>query len=225
MIILFAHVRNSLIYADMLDLRMFTSNYILIPIFGFFGICLIIYILKKEFSPKVNQTLNIMSLVIFGFLFSQIGLFLINDESFDEAQRLLHVPIFEMKETLPTPNVYLILLDAYSGNILLEEDFGYDNSKFFEQLRDRGFFVKERSFSNYPNTELSMPSIMNMNYLDFLIEIQGEDSNDMRLTQKIWNENKVMQVFEANGYDIYAFQGPHRFIIRYDHTNLLFPAF
>ena len=208
MIILFAYVRNSLIYADMLDLRMFASNYILIPIFGFFGICLIIYILKKEFSPKVNQTLNIMSLVIFGFLFSQIGLFLINDESFDEAQRLLHVPIFEMKETLPTPNVYLILLDAYSGNILLEEDFGYDNSKFFEQLRDRGFFVKERSFSNYPNTELSMPSIMNMNYLDFLIEIQGEDSNDMRLTQKIWNENKVMQVFEANGYYIYAFQGP-----------------
>ena len=38
MIILFAYVRSSLIYADMLDLRMFSSNYILIPIFGFFGI-------------------------------------------------------------------------------------------------------------------------------------------------------------------------------------------
>ena len=72
-----------------------------------------------------------MSVVIFGFLFSKIGLFFISDESFDEAQRLLDVPIFEMKETLPTPNVYLILLDAYSGNILLEEDFGYDNSKVF----------------------------------------------------------------------------------------------
>ena len=207
MIILFAYVRSSLIYADMIDLRIFASNYILIPIFGIFGIGLIIYILKKEPHPKVNQTLNIMSVVIFGFLFSQIGLFFISDESFDEAQRLLDVPIFEMKETLPTPNVYLILLDAYSGNILLEEDFGYDNSKFHEQLRERGFFVMERSFSNYPNTELSMPSIMNMNYLDFLIELQGEDSNDMRLTQNLWNENKVFEVFEANGYYIYSFQG------------------
>ena len=117
MIILFAYVRSSLIYADMLDLRMFASNYILIPIFGFFVIGLSIYILNKDFSPIVNQTLNIISLVIFGFLFSQIGLFLINDESFDEAQRLLHVPIFEMEETLPTPNVYLILLELFSNQV------------------------------------------------------------------------------------------------------------
>ena len=96
------------------------------------------------------------------------------------------------------PNVYLILLDAYSGNTLLEKDFGFDNSEFYKKLRDRGFVVQEKSFSNYPNTELSMPSILNMNYLDFLVEIQGEDSNDMSVTQKLWNENKVMEFFELN---------------------------
>ena len=207
LIIIFAYVRNGLIYHEVLDLRIIASNYILLPIFVSLAIGIIIYILRKEISPKVNQTLNIMSVVVFGFLVFQIGLSFMTDDLYNEAQLLLDVPVFEMNQTLPTPNVYLILLDAYSGNILLEHDFNYDNSKFFEQLRDRGFFVQEKSFSNYPNTELSMPSIMNMSYLDFLIELQGENSNDMRLTQKIWNENKVMQVFEANGYDIYSFQG------------------
>tara|TARA_A100001037_G_scaffold80950_1_gene73059 strand:- start:165 stop:1682 length:1518 start_codon:yes stop_codon:yes gene_type:complete len=206
-IILFAYVRGGLVYHELIELRFLASNLILGPIFGGLTIALIIYILKKEFPLKVHQTFDLMSIVIVAFLFSQIGLFLTNDQSFDEAQKLLNVPIFETNQNTPKPNVFLILLDAYSGNMLLKEDFDYDNSKFLDQLRERGFFVKDRSFSNYPNTELSMPSIMNMNYLDFLSELHGEDSNDMRLAQKLWNENKVMQVFDANGYHIFAFEG------------------
>lgn len=206
-IIIFAYTRSGFIYHEILDLRILASNYILIPIFLAFTIGISIYILRKEISPKVTQTLNIMSLVMVSFLIFQIGLFSMVDESFVEAQELLDVPVFQMNENITTPNVYLLMLDAYSGNILLENDFEYDNSEFYKQLRERGFFVQERSFSNYPNTELSMPSIMNMNYLDFLIQMQGENSDDMRLTQKLWNENKVMQVFQANGYEIYSFHG------------------
>lgn len=52
-----------------------------------------------------------------------------------------------------------------------------------------------------------MPSIMNMNYLDFIPKLQGEESKDLRLTKHLWKENKVMQVFHANDYEIYSFHG------------------
>tara|TARA_A100001037_G_C15142781_1_gene634680 strand:- start:2118 stop:3626 length:1509 start_codon:yes stop_codon:yes gene_type:complete len=207
LVIVFAYTRSGLIYHEIEYLRIIASNYILIPIFGIVAIPIIIYLIKKEISSKVSHTLNIMSIVIFGFLVFQIGFFLSDNESFAEAQKLLDVPILESNNQFHTPNVYLILLDAYSGNILLQHDFEFDNTEFSRKLENRGFYVQERSFSNYPNTELSMPSIMNMNYLEFLPKMQGEDSNDMRLTQKLWKENKVMQVFEANGYEIYSFHG------------------
>ena len=64
-----------------------------------------------------------MSLVMVSFLIFQIGLFSMVDESFVEAQELLDVPVFQMNENITTPNVYLLMLDAYSGNILLENDY------------------------------------------------------------------------------------------------------
>jgi len=130
-----------------------------------------------------------------------------NDLSFQESQKLLDVSIFEANDSIQKPDVYLLLLDAYSGDITLKNDFEFDNSEFYEQLTERGFLVQKDSLSNYPNTALSMPSIMNMNYLDFLPKLQGEESKDLRLAQQLWKENKVMQVFHANEYQIYSFHG------------------
>ena len=45
----------------------------------------------------------------------------------------------------------------------LNYDFGYDLQPFENKLNERGFMVPA-SFSNYPNTEFSLPSIMNMMY-------------------------------------------------------------
>jgi hypothetical protein len=127
--------------------------------------------------------------------------------SFQESQKLLDVSIFEANDSIQKPDVYFLLLDAYSGDVTLKNDFEFDNSKFFEQLEQREFFVQRDSFSNYPNTALSMPSIMNMNYLDFIPKLQGEESKDLRLTKQLWAENKVMQIFHANDYEIYSFYG------------------
>jgi|TARA_Y100000310_G_scaffold336589_1_gene421557 hypothetical protein len=151
--------------------------------------------------------MNVVSITAVSFMVFQIGLFYTIDPSYDEAQTLLDVPLFQTGESNQIPDVYLLLLDAYSGDITLKNDFEYDNSEFYKQLETKGFFVQKEGFSNYPNTELSMPSIMNMNYLDFIPQLQGKDSVDMRLTQKLWNNNKVMQVFHSLGYEIYSFHG------------------
>ena len=208
LLLIFTYTRSSLIYHEIIEIRIIAKNIILIPIFSVIGIFGIRHILRKEFSSNITSIINVVSVtVIFAIIF-QVGLFTVQgDSSLEEYEKLLNVQIFQTNELVQKPDVYLLLLDAYSGEITLKNDYGYDNSKFYNQLEERGFFVQQESFSNYPNTQFSLPSIMNMNYLNFITETQGEESKDMRLNQKLWNENKVMQIFHANEYEIYSFHG------------------
>ena len=209
MVLIFASIRSLLVYHELAEIQFIGKNIILIPIFSIIGISGVIYIVRKKFSANITSILNVISITAISLIIFQAGFFYIENEeiSFEEAQKLLNVPIFYANESIQKPDVYLLLLDAYSGDIILKNDFGYDNSEFYEQLKERGFFIQKNSLSNYPNTELSMPSIMNMNYLDFISKLQGNESKDMRLSQKILEDNKVMQIFYANGYQIYSLEG------------------
>jgi hypothetical protein len=208
LLLLLTYTRSFLIYHDIEEIRIIAKNIILMPIFSLIGIFGIIYILRKDFSSNITSIINVVSVTVVILIISQIGLFsIVNNVSLEETEKFLNIPIFQADESIQKPDVYLLLLDAYSGEITLEDDFSYDNSKFYKQLEERGFFVQQESFSNYPNTELAMPSIMNMGYIDFIQKIQGEESSDRGLTQKLWNENKVMQIFHANEYEIHSFHG------------------
>ena len=205
--LIFAYVRSILIYHEIVEIRFISTNIILIPIFSIPAVFIIYKILRQTFSSNITQIVNVMSIAVFSFMLFQIGLFYSTDPLYDESQKLLNVPIFEINELNYTPNVYLLVLDAYSGDMTLKKDFGFDNSEFYQQLEQRGFFIQKESYSNYPNTDFSMPSIMNMNYLEFISDVQVEQSNDLRLVQELWNNNKVMQSFHSAGYEIYSFHG------------------
>ena len=208
LVMIFAFVRSELIYHEIVEIRFLTKNIILIPIFSIIAIFGVFYIKRKNFSSNITSILNVVSITVISMIILNFGIFYMeNDLSFQESQKLLDVSIFEANDSIQKPDVYLLLLDAYSGDITLKNDFEFDNSEFYEQLTERGFLVQKDSLSNYPNTALSMPSIMNMNYLDFLSKLQGEESKDLRLAQQLWKENKVMQVFHANEYQIYSFHG------------------
>jgi hypothetical protein len=209
LVLIFASIRSLLVYHELTEIQFIGKNIILIPIFSIIAISGTIYIVRKKFSANTTSILNVISITAVSLLIFQAGLFYIENDpvSSEEVQELLGVPIFYANESIQKPDVYFLLLDAYSGDITLKNDFGYDNSEFYEQLEERGFFIQKNSLSNYPNTELSMPSIMNMNYLDFIPKLQGTESRDMRLSQKILEDNKVMQIFHANGYQIYSLDG------------------
>jgi hypothetical protein len=70
-------------------------------------------------------------------------------------------------DTLPDhlPDIYFIILDAYSSNEFLTKSCGYDNSQFLNKLRKRSFYVAEKSHSNYHRTRASIPCTLNLNYL------------------------------------------------------------
>jgi len=61
-------------------------------------------------------------------------------------------------------DIYYLVFDRYGSKNTLQQQFQYDNSPFLKQLEDRGFTVASRSFANYPKTDISMSSALNMRY-------------------------------------------------------------
>ena len=205
--IIFSHVRTFLANNEDVNLQFFGSNIILIPIISSVAIIGFISLYKKNIPAETTPIFNVMTIVVILFVGSQITIYFINDDSqISSFSEFVEIPITQ-SEIVDKPDVYLIVLDAYSGDIVLEEDYDFDNSKYKNELRDRGFFVQNPSYSNYPNTEASLPSIMNMVYLDSINETVGKNSDDKKVLIELRQGNNVMDVFDKNGYHITNFYG------------------
>jgi hypothetical protein len=62
------------------------------------------------------------------------------------------------------PDIYFIILDSYARADILKDVIGYDNSAFLQSLRERGFYIPECAYSNYPTTEHVVESVLNYEY-------------------------------------------------------------
>ncbi len=99
------------------------------------------------------------------------------------------------------PDVYFFLLDSYGRADLLQQAYGFDNSGFYNELRQRGFYVAECSQSNYVRTELSLSSSLNMHYLQQLSDKFSPDSIKRGLLWDSLKHNAVRYNFENMGYE------------------------
>jgi len=64
-----------------------------------------------------------------------------------------------------SPDIYWIVLDGYGRADVLEELYGVDNHSFLASLEGKGFYIADRSHSNYIQTVYSIPSVLNLNFL------------------------------------------------------------
>jgi hypothetical protein len=103
------------------------------------------------------------------------------------------------------PDIYYIILDGYAREDLLSELYEYDNSDFLNALRNLGFFIADRSRSNYIQTDLSLSSSLNMIYLDFLPETRGKNARDRTPLAKMIKENQVIDFLRHYDYQVVAF--------------------
>lgn len=98
-------------------------------------------------------------------------------------------------------DIYYIIVDRYPGSESLQALYQYDNSPFIDNLTERGFTVMNHSRSNYAETVLSLPSSLNMQYLDGPL-------TDERMAKKI-EDNNVMQFLKSQGYSIVFFRSTY----------------
>jgi hypothetical protein len=107
------------------------------------------------------------------------------------------------------PDVYYIILDAYTRQDVLQQVFNYDNQPFVQGLRDMGFVVTDQSRSNYAITRLSIPSSLNMNYLDAIGPPLDPNAKDAAWLDRICKSNEVRQALASLGYKTVAFESAY----------------
>jgi hypothetical protein len=113
----------------------------------------------------------------------------------------LEVLVIDNKKQNNLPDIYYIILDEYTGNPYLKQNFGFDNTEFYNNLNKKGFLISSESYSHYPYTLLSIPSSLNMQYLHFNNEIIESKSQIRYIT----DNNLVMKNLDENGYYIVSF--------------------
>jgi hypothetical protein len=102
----------------------------------------------------------------------------------------------------PKPDIYFLLFDAYTSSLGLKENYHYDNSGFDRFLTAKGFRIQYASRANYKYTILSMPSILNMGYLDKLKNVKGGPVAEYYYLSDLIKDNDLTYWLGAAGYDI-----------------------
>ncbi|MFN2215451.1 MAG: hypothetical protein ACK2TS_00760, partial [Anaerolineales bacterium] len=106
--------------------------------------------------------------------------------------------------TAQLPDIYYIILDAYGRSDVLRSPYGIDNTVFIDQLKEMGFYVAQCSTSNYAQTELSLSSSLNYNYLNTLGITDESSGNNAKFISLIKN-SAVRRNLENLGYQTVAF--------------------
>ncbi|MDR2396779.1 MAG: hypothetical protein LBD69_02930 [Puniceicoccales bacterium] len=164
----------------------------------FYGVSITIFILgAHKIIHRIRKNFGGKLLRIFGYflLAATMGQILYLEFRKTKPCTFAKVAMAEQKH----PNVYHILLDAYA-NCNTMDRLHYDNRSFYKQLNNNGFIVYPSSWSNYPFTQPSVASMLNMNYLSEDVRSNASKCNYMI------SHNTVFNTFKKNGYNIYLWQ-------------------
>ena len=105
----------------------------------------------------------------------------------------------------PMPDVYYVILDGYGREDILADLMDYDNSAFVEGLRERGFYVADKACSNYGQTQLSLASSLNLDYVQALPVDPVPGTDDRLPLTSLFHDSKVFGFFRLEGYGIVSF--------------------
>ena len=97
-----------------------------------------------------------------------------------------------------SPNIYYIMTDGYARQDQLLSLFNYDNSPFLGYLKDHGFYVADHAYSNYPETFISLPSSLWMDYP--VSEKSPKFSDRQAFYSIIQGNNPVVTYLKAHSY-------------------------
>ncbi|MBU1126818.1 LTA synthase family protein, partial [Patescibacteria group bacterium] len=178
---------------------------ILLPIiFGLFIVFSAKILKSAKTLTKTITFLNVSLLVLVSYL----SIAIIKTEYQKRSSALTKLSQLQNENSITqenTPDIYYIILDGYAREDILEKFYDYDNSGFTKSLEKMGFYVADFSRSNYIHTYLSLPSTLNMRYLDELAQKYGTNPVDGSAARKLVSENEVSKKLKDYGYTIINF--------------------
>jgi hypothetical protein len=162
---------------------------------------------REPLLGNATLVMNVMSLVL--LLIPVIGMLLYGvRQTINSRQVSVDVPALAEKLTPREnpPDIYLIILDTHISDTAMLNLMGYSDPGFSAELRRMGFFVSECSKSNYPSTQYSLVSQLNLDYIPSLTA-----SRDLKSLYQLMENNRVVGSLKELGYTTYAFETGYKF--------------
>ncbi len=172
---------------------------VLLPVIFVLFVLLAFKILRsKMLFSKVVSFLIISLVVLVGYL--SVAIVANESRKIKNEGKQTENQVLTTESKKDGPDIYYIVLDGYARNDILQEIYGYDNSKFVDSLKKMGFYVADKARSNYIHTYLSLPSALNMRYLDDLPEKYGTNPASGNAARKLVEENEAAKKLKSLGY-------------------------
>ena len=109
-----------------------------------------------------------------------------------------NIPVFKNK-----PNIYYFLCESYQNLDYVKEVFGYDSSKFLDNIRKYGYTVYNEIYSNSSYTLGTLTNVFTMS------TNTSPNSSSLALDASSWersvigggNGNRLLEILKRNGYE------------------------
>jgi hypothetical protein len=163
---------------------------------------------KKRSLENITIVLNLTSMILIIMPVFQISLVSWRKwKAWHESSQTVQVSLRENANSSDQeyPDIYYIILDAYGRSDIIKTLYDYDNSDFINSLESLGFYVADCSQSNYAQTELSLASSLNMDYLDALNASFISGNTDRSPLWPLIKHSAVRAFLESLGYKTVAF--------------------
>jgi len=177
----------------------------LIPVWFGLSALMIWWIGRKLLNiTSVTYTLNVIGLFLLILPIVQLISFSVQSK-ISQTSAEKNTSALSLKVGSQPPDIYYIILDGYGRADVLKNEYGYDNSDFLNALRDQGFFIADCSLSNYAQTQMSLASSLNFNYIDALSDHFIPGSEDRTGLDVLIHHGAVRESLEKAGYTTVAF--------------------
>ena len=168
-------------------------------------LCTYFCIKTRRRLDNITRFLNIVAVSLIIISLINIGMYKMKARSLRQNGKSVtnsKINRIDSKKTAGLPDIYYIILDGYAREDVLKELYHYDNTGFIDYLAKKGFYVANKSHSNYCQTNLSLASSLNMQYLDALVDTIGTEQDDREYLVSMINNNSVFNFLKKQGYEI-----------------------
>ncbi len=160
----------------------------------------------KNDLRSITQALNILSIALLIYPFLGITTYYLKEAKTETPGLSTDSQILHLQGDRATPDVYFIVLDAYARDDVLKEHYDIDNNSFLDDLAEMGFYVTRCSKSNYAQTQLSLASTLNMEYIKTLGNHYTQENTDRSGLPALIKKGVVRRFLEQLGYATVAFE-------------------
>lgn len=158
----------------------------------------VLLVRQLEVHGVAARFLNVMSLLLLAFTLPPV-LGLAGDE--DYLPPAPSIPALEAAAA--RPDIYLVVLDAYSGTQSMATVYDFDNSAVLDSLRRRDFRIPTDPAANYTKTFLSVGSMLNRGYLTELADAAAPTYKDREPAYRALELNQTIADLKYLGYEFF----------------------